>query len=154
MPNPSGRIVTLVFIAGAIVGGLAIYLSRSIKPVVVTTTAAPCGQGTGHVVITVLTVKPYVNCQGVTLGYHDSIEWNPSPGVTSFDVDFKGGKKPFKDQNHNPTGHFAEKPGESSGDADDPCPGPGNDYCAYYFSYSISVNKGTPYDPGVIITKP
>ncbi len=158
----SSRTAVLMFIAGGIVGALAIYLSLGSKPKItpppqpqptpIVRQMAPCGQFTGRVMITVLTTKPFVDCQGVTMNVHDSIEWTPGPGVTNFVIDFKMSKKPFKDKNANKKGHFTEKPGESSGEADDPCPG--TNPCAPYFPYSISVNGGPPFDPGVIITRP
>ncbi len=160
MPNPMGRNLAVVFVVGAIVGGLAIYLALSSQPKVVAPPTppptppptAPCGQGTGHVVITTKHAKPYVDCQGVTLSYRESIEWKQGGDVNHFVVDFKNKAKPFKDTNGNKKGHFTEKAGDSSADADDPCPG--IDYCSKYFPYSITVDGQEIYDPGGIITKP
>ncbi len=160
MPNPMSRNLAVVFVVGAIVGGLAIYLALSSQPKVAPPPTppptplalGPCGQGTGHVVITTKHDKPFVDCQGVSLSYRDSVEWKKGDNVERFVVDFKSYAKPFKDMNGNKKGHFTEKAGDSSADADDPCPS--IDYCSKYFPYSISVNGGPTYDPGVIITKP
>lgn len=160
MPNSSGRIVT-VFIVGAIVGGLAIYLLNRPSKVEITPTPtrtlSPVCDGSGDLTIIVQSSAPGVNCQGVVLhvgtnGQVDHVTWKPDGAVQHFKVDFKG-EKPFT-KNNNDKGEFTEASGDSDGTVKDPCPG--QSYCISYYKYDITIDNdpNKKYDPGVIITKP
>lgn len=153
MSISGARNLLLVFLAGGIVVGLAVYLALSGRPKVAPPplAPAPCGQYTGDVHITAQSSAPGVDCQGVVLHVNDHVTWqlSSSRGGKHFKVKFKGKTALQKDGNDKV--EFTETQGDSDGTVKDPCPD--KPYCVECYFYSIEVD-GVPYDPGGIITKP
>lgn len=139
----------LWLVLGLIVGGVLVGLYSHYKAhgLLLGTAGAICPGQPGAVTVPVITSPPDVEVPFVGVCAGDKITWSPQDGVTSFGVDVmpdpKTGEVPLDrlhfDQN-NPTGKGQVLPSLPPGGA-------------HYFKYSISVNGGQTYDPGIIMVR-